>query len=435
MSTVLAPDLLWTERGFQADVQVELGADGRIAAVGKALAKSADRLAGRALLPGFVAAHSHAFQRALRGRGERFPAVPGAAGGGSFWSWREEMYAAIESLDREALARWSAQAFREMLAAGITTVGEFHYLHHDASGAGWTLDRAILDAARETGIRLVLLETFYATGGIGRPLAGSQRRFAAGSPMEYWRAFDRLKGELDARTQSLGAAVHSIRAATLPDLEALRAEARARGLVFHMHVEEQRKEVEDCTSAHGEPPMALLLERSLVDERFTAVHCTHTRAGDLEAFAAAGGSVCVTPLTEANLGDGIQRWPRELVLAGRLALGTDSNARISMVEEMRWLEYAQRLASESRGLLADRSGAVAPVLLAAATSGGARSLGLDTGAIRPGALADFVELDLGAEELAGWTADSLLESLVFGGGERSIAASWVGGKRVHERQG
>jgi len=211
------------------------------------------------------------------------------------------------------------------------------------------------------------------------------------------------------------------------------AEARARGLPVHMHVAETKKEVEDCRAAYGRAPLELLLERLELDPRFTAVHGTQSDPAALAALFERGSSLCVTPLTEADLGDGIPR------LAGlssaALALGTDANARISMLEELRWLELGQRLAREARGVLADASGAVAPRLLAAATQGGARSLGLAAGAIERDRWADFVEIDLSAAELAGWTQESLPDSLVFGAGNRSIAATWVGGKRAFEREG
>jgi formimidoylglutamate deiminase len=204
------------------------------------------------------------------------------------------------------------------------------------------------------------------------------------------------------------------------------AEARARGLVVHMHVDETVQEGTDCRAAYGQSPLQVLLDRLDLGASFTAVHGTHCSPAELDALFRRGANLCLCPLTEANLGDGIPR----LRAAGEapLALGTDSNARISPLEEMRWAEYGQRLASEQRGALLDGSGQVARTLLRAATSGGARSLGVESGAIEAGRWADFVEVDLGAAELEGWTADTLLESFVFGAGERSIANTWVGGR-------
>jgi len=424
---VLEADWTWTGARFESGVRVAVDGEGKIAAVGALAPPATTRLAGRALLPGFVNAHSHAFQRGLRGQGERFP-----AGAGSFWTWREAMYRLVESLGVERLGELTRLAFREMLAAGITSVGEFHYVHHGRDGADWALDEALLAAARESGIRLTLLQVYYRTGGIGLPITGAQKRFDARSPAEYWRRMDALAKRLDPARESLGAAPHSIRALGLDDLVQVHREARARGLVVHMHVEETQKEIDDCRAAYnGLTPLELLADRLELDAAFTAVHATHSAPDQLRTCLDAGANLCLCPLTEANLGDGIPVLAR--VPPGALALGTDSNARISMVEEMRWAEYGQRLAREERGALVDGAGEVARRLLGAATSGGARSLGVNAGAIEPGRWADLVELDLGAHELAGWTRETLLESFVFGAGERSIAGTWVGGKQLFAR--
>lgn len=421
---VFEADLTWTGEGFETGVRIGVDAGGRIATVGAGPEPVHERLSGLALLPGFVNAHSHAFQRGLRGRGERFP-----AGAGSFWSWREAMYALVAELDAPALEALCARAFREMLAAGITTVGEFHYLHHDEDGRDWALDEAVLAAARATGIRIVLLEVYYRTGGIGQPLERAQRRFDGGSLEEYWRQVTALAARLDPTRESIGVAPHSIRAVELEELVELHARARRQGLVVHAHVEETQKELDDCRAAHGRTPMELLARRLELDAGFTAVHGTHTRPEPLARFLDTGANLCLCPLTEANLGDGIPMLAR--LPEGGLCLGTDSNARISMLEEMRWAEYGQRLAHKQRGVLTDANGSVARRLLASATAGGARSLGVRAGALEPGAWADFVAVDLEAPALAGWSAESLLEALVFGAGEEALAGTWVGGRRVH----
>lgn len=422
--TLFEADLTWTGARFESGVRVAVGADGRITAAGSH--EVSERLNGKALIPGFVNAHSHAFQRGLRGLGERFP-----QGAGSFWSWREAMYQLVGELDAGRLHALSLQAFREMLAAGITTVGEFHYLHHDlrrGPSGDWALDDAVLAAARESGIRLVLLEVFYRTGAIGKPLEGAQLGFDARSFDEYWGRIDALRPRLDRTRESLGVAPHSIRAASLEDVARVHAEARARGLVVHMHLEETQREVEECRVAYGRTPMELVAERLDLDAGFTAVHATHTGPDQLAFFLNSGANLCLCPLTEANLGDGTPVLGR--VPADGLCLGTDSNARISMLEELRWAEYGQRLAREQRGVLMDEHGEVARRLFAAATLGGARALGVRVGALEVGAWADFVALDLAAPELAGWKPETLLESLVFGAGERVLAGTWVGGKRV-----
>jgi formimidoylglutamate deiminase len=409
---------------------VTVDGDGRIASVEPAAGGGGEeptvRLAGRALLPGFVDAHSHAFQRGLRGRGETFP-----EGAGSFWSWREAMYDLVDSLDPDAFRALSLRAFREMRAAGITTVGEFHYLHHArADDADFLLDEALLDAASEAGVRLVLLQVYYAAGGPGRPVEGAQRRFRSPSPSAYWRQMEHLSGRLDPELHGLGVVAHSLRAARPEEVAELHAEAAHRDLPFHLHIEEQRREIEQCLEAYGARPMELLLDRVEVTPRVTGVHCTHTAAEDMARFAAAGGNVCICPTTEANLGDGIADLPGIRAAGGSICLGTDSNARISMTDEMRWLELVQRLAGERRGVVRDAEGRSAAPLLAAATTAGARALGLEgeVGAIRPGAWADFVAFDLDGPDLAGWSRETLAESIVYGAGNRAVAATCVGGR-------
>ncbi len=421
---VIHPALTWTGTGFEAGRQLVVAPDGTIEDVGP-IADTAQGAAwpDRAVLPGMVNTHSHAFQRGLRGRGELF-----GKSAGSFWSWRETMYELVGAMDEPALYRLSRSAFAEMLRAGITTVGEFHYLHHDATGNGYAFDEVVLRAAADAGIRIALLNVFYKTGGIGSPLQGNQLRFWTASVDEYCSQLDRLGGVLEPRTQTLGVAAHSIRAVGLDDLAALHEETRRRQIVFHMHVEEQPAEIDACVAAYDARPMAVLNSHLAIDERFCAVHCTHTKPADMAAFTAAGGTVCVCPLTEANLGDGIPDLPG---MQGRVSLGTDSNLRISFTDEMRLLEYAQRLHSGSRGVFVDGTGRCGTALWRAATVNGARALGVDAGELRAGAAADFIALDLAAPTLAGWTPETLLDSFVFGAGSEAIAEVYVGGKLTH----
>jgi formimidoylglutamate deiminase len=437
---VIEADLTWTAEGFAAGIQLSVDGAGRIAAAGRLGLTPTLRLHRRALLPGLVSAHSHAFQRGLRGHGERF-----AGGTGSFWSWREAMYELADRLDEDGFERLCEQTFREMLAAGITAVGEFHYFHHRrpaaASGArparaayrDYGLDAAVLRAAAAAGIRIVLLNTYYRTGGIGQPLAGAQRRFESPAPAPFWEQMDRLAGALAGPAQTLGAAVHSLRAAPPEDLAAIYEEGRRRGMVVHLHVEEQRREIADCLAFYGRRPMQLVLATLPSAAGLTAVHCTHTAGEDMERFLDAGGAACICPLTEANLGDGLPNLEPPARRGDRLSLGTDSNARISLCEEMRWLEYGQRLRAESRGMLRDAAGDVAPTLLRAATLGGARALGLPCGDLAPGCWADLVAIDLAHPALAGWEPATLLPTLLFGAGDDAIAATAVGGDWKHRR--
>jgi formiminoglutamate deiminase len=345
------------------------------------------------------------------------------------------MYALVGELDEERFEALARRAFEEMLDAGITCVGEFHYLHHGpGAGQEGRLDEALLAAASQAGIRLVLLFAYYRTGGIAQPLQARQARFAVRDRQEYWERFDHLHAQLDRPTQSIAAAAHSIRAVPIDDWVELEGECRRRGVPLHAHVEEQRAEITACLQAHGRTPLALLCERLELGARFTAVHLTHSAQPELERFLSTGANACLCPLTEADLGDGVARAPYMLRHAGQVCLGTDSNARISMLEELRWLEYAQRLAREERGSCADAEGQVARPLLRAATLGGARSLGLDAGAIAPGALADLVAIDLASPALVGWSDDSLPEALVFGAGDGLVREVCVGGRWVRPRQ-
>ena len=421
---IIEADLTWTGERFEAGIRIAVSAAGRIAAVGPGGPEPTRRMRNRALLPGFVNVHSHAFQVGLRGRGEAYP-----EGSGDFWSWRRAMYDLVGAIDPDRFHRLSLRAFHEMRAAGITTVGEFHYLHHSDGGADFALDESILTAARKAGIRLVLLQVYYRTAGIGRPVEAAQERFLTVDPDTYWKQVDRLGTLLDPALQSLGAVAHSIRAVPLDEIVALHQEARRRRLPFHMHVEEQPREIEECRAAHGATPMQLLNDRLAIDPSFTAVHCTHTAGEEMDRFLAAGGNVCICPLTEASLGDGIPDLARIRTARGRIGLGTDCNARISMLEEMRWLEYGQRLGLQGRGVLRDRSGSIAAPLLRAATADGARCLDLPAGAIEAGRWADFAAVDLGSPLLADVGPDVLPEALLFGAShEGVIAATCVGGE-------
>ncbi|MGH7656766.1 MAG: amidohydrolase family protein, partial [Gemmatimonadales bacterium] len=343
---VIEADLTWLNGAFHERVQIEITDKGRIGAVGVLGRPDAERLSDRAIIPGMVSTHSHAFQRGLRGRGERFP-----AGAGTFWTWREAMYRLAASLDEDALYRWCLLAFGEMRREGITAVGEFHYLHHTSGNRDFSFDRVMAQAARESGIRLVLMPTWYRTGGIGQPLQGAQLQFATPDMTAFLNHLEVLAAELDPETQHAGVAAHSVRAASPEEIAALYNHARERGWPFHIHLEEQRQEIEACRAAYGMTPMALLLDRLPSLNGLTAVHCTHSAPEELGRFLDAGGRVCLCPLTEAGLGDGIADLPSMLRVPGALSLGTDSNARISMLEEMRLLEFGQRLSRETRGVV------------------------------------------------------------------------------------
>lgn len=424
MKQVIEAELTWTGRSFERQKRIEIE-DGRITRCDSEIPP--DRiLRRRAVLPGMISAHSHAFQRALRGRGERFP-----AGSGSFWTWREAMYSLVETLDEVQFLETCTRTFDEMLDAGITTVGEFHYFHHSPAAMegkpDWSFDELVLEAARRSGIRIVLLQAMYMQGGIGISPTRAQRRFLCESPDQYWKAFENIRAHLSAN-QTMGVVAHSIRAVELSVIRELHQEALRRTLPFHMHIEEQRQEIADCIAAYGATPTRLLLDSLDAGDELTSVHATHTDARELMEWLDRGANVCIAPLTEANLADGFPLVPPLLRHAAQLSLGTDSNARISMLEEMRMLEYGHRLRTEQRGVWRDETGNVGRVLLNAATAGGARSLQLDTGVISPGKYADLIAIDLDHPSLAGVRDDDLLDAWILGAPDSSVREVCVGGR-------
>jgi formiminoglutamate deiminase len=417
--TVLRPELTWIDGAFRDGVEIHIEGD-RIAAVVPTSEEPTHD--GMALLPGFVNAHSHAFQLALRGRGEVFP-----SDAGSFWTWREAMYDLVESLDPDDMAEIAWRCFMEMRGVGITSVGEFHYFHHSDGARDFAMDAAVLEAARHAGIRITLLQGAYTAGGFGEPLSGGQQRFDTIDHDTWVRSLDAVTAACDADIQSVGAVIHSLRAVPLEQAVAIRAEAKRRGIVVHAHLEEQVAEIEACQAARGCTPMQLVNEHLSPGPDMTLVHCTHTRQEDMAAYAAAGGRVCLCPMTEANLGDGISDVPCMLNAGVEISLGTDSNARISMLEEMRMAELGQRLKLQRRGVCLDSDGRVDRVLIDMATINGARGLGLDAGVIAPGMLADFVLVDLDCPWLNGVEQADLGAALVLSGSDGLIVDACVGG--------
>jgi formimidoylglutamate deiminase len=332
------------------------------------------------------------------------------------------MYRLAESLNVDSFYETSKQCFVEMLRAGMTSVGEFHYLHHAGDGRQWAFDDAVVSAARDAGIRLVLIQCYYSTGAIGQPLAGAQVRFGPVSRDEFIRQFERIGAQ--------ALACHSIRAVSLDDLKYFRDFAHARKLPFHIHVEEARKEISDCVEAYGTNPLKVLLNKIQIDDRVMAIHCTHSTPDDLREYIARGGRICLCPITEGNLSDGFPDLPTIRAAAGRICIGTDSNIRISMNEELRWLEFAQRLRREQRGIVVDDSHRTASALLKTGTTNGSESIGLDAGAIAPGKLADLIAIDLDHPSMRGCNEDSTLDSLILGSGNGPIDHVWVGGQLV-----
>ena len=381
---------------------------------------------GRALLlPGLVNAHSHAFQRQIRGATHR----RGAHDPSSFWSWREAMYRAANSLDPEAVYTATRGCYREMLRAGITCVGEFHYLHHAPDGRPYAdpneLSRQVIRAAESVGIRLVLLSVFYARAGAGREALPEQRRFCDADVDAYLTRLDVLRGE----GVHVGVAPHSVRAVPATALRELAAYANGHGLPLHMHVSEQPQENAECHAEHGCTPTELLRATGCLDRPggFTAVHAIHLEPADFVALA--GHNVCACPTTEADLGDGIIPAGDHLRHGVGLALGSDSNAVVDLIQEARLLEMHERLRTRARLCLAGRE-QVGQTLLEIATAGGARALGRpELGQIRIGAPFDACTVDLGHPTLAHLDPNDALDAVLLSGTAAAVDRVFVAGVR------
>jgi formimidoylglutamate deiminase len=427
MARLLAPTLLWDGTTFRRGQRVSIDDAGRITQVGTTLEGDAEQLNG-ALLPAFVNAHSHAFQFGLRGRAEQFGQSSTNAPD-SFWGWREAMYELVDSLDAQRCRQLSEWAFREMIANGFSTVGEFHYIRH-TDERRYVLDDAVIAAAEATGIRMALLVACYLTGDIGKPLAGAQSRFDAESIDAYLQRLDALAIQLTSPLHSIGVVAHSVRAVPIESIVRLQDAACERGLPFHIHLEESKEEIASCIAAHGVTPMRLLLDNGVVRENLVAIHCTHSLPDDLREFAQAGGQVCICPVTEANLSDGIADLPTMRKANASLSIGTDLNSRTDPFEELRWLEYVQRLAVGQRGVVLSQDGDNAAGLINVATRGGARALGVNVGAIEPGRNADLLLINHEHPSLAGPSDEHLAAALVFAGGSDCITMRMIGGRTL-----
>ena len=368
------------------------------------------------VIPGLANAHSHAFQRALRGRTQRSE--------GSFWTWREQMYALAGALDPDSMRALARATFGEMALAGVTVVGEFHYLHHGPGGSAYAdpnaMGAAVIQAASEARIRLTLIDACYLHGGIEpNPV---QKRFFDTDADAWARRVGALTG---GPLHRIGAAIHSMRAVQPESAAIVAAWATERSLPLHAHVSEQPAENEACREVYGSTPTALLHYEGALSERFTAVHATHLSQADIGLLGGAGAYCCLCPTTERDLADGIGPARRLRDAGATLALGTDSNAIIEPFEEARALELDERLASGVRGLHG------APELLRAATESGYASLGWpEGGSIRAGALADLVAVRIDGLRLVGVPAEDLLGALVFAGAAADVRDVIVGGRFV-----
>ena len=425
---------LWAEQVLLADgwhrgVAVRIGANGRIADLAEGPAPDGAQRVG-ALVPAPANCHSHAFQRAMAGLTERRGAQPSD----SFWTWRQLMYAFLDRITPDQVQAIAAQVQMEMLEAGYATNVEFHYLHHRPDGEPYDdlaeMSARIGAAAETTGIGLTLLPVAYQFGGLDRrPLGPGQRRFG-NDPDRFARLVDAAATALHALPPDtvLGVAPHSLRAVNpgaLADLAALRPAAP-----IHMHLAETLAEVDEVQAALGKRPVEWLLEAVGPTSRWCLIHLTQMLPHETRDLARSGAVAGLCPLTEASLGDGIFDGVRWMQHGGAIALGSDSNIRISLAEELRQLDTSQRLRDHSRAALATEDRSTGRRLFEDAALGGAVAAGRGPGRIEPGAWADLLALDLAHVDLEGLAGDSLLDSFAFAGDSRMVADVWAAGRHM-----
>ena len=412
--------------GWAHDVRIEI-ADGCFTRIETGAAAQPGDERHRVVLPGQPNLHSHAFQRGMAGLTERR-----GASSDSFWTWREAMYRFVDRIGPDDLLAIAAMAYAEMLESGFARVGEFHYLHHAPDGspyAGAAMAEAIVAAAAETGIGLTLLPVFYAHSGFGGQSPGSgQRRFVCGLD-QFAMLREGCGAALAALPDAvLGLAPHSLRAVTPGELSALSAMAGTGPI--HIHVAEQQAEVSDCLAWSGARPVEWLLGNAAVGPRWCLVHATHVTPQESDALAASGAVVGLCPITEANLGDGLFPASRYVAAGGRWGIGSDSNVLIDGCEELRWLEYGQRLGEQARNVFADQPGAsTGGALYRGALLGGSQALGAAAG-LAEGNSADFLTLDPGHPSLTGTSEDGWLDGLIFAAGRGAIDGVWRRGSQV-----
>lgn len=428
MATIWASQAL-TAEGWASDVRLTIGGNGHIASVETGAPKRADWMVD-SLLPAPANAHSHAFQRAMAGLTERRGPDPHD----TFWTWRKLMFGFLSQLGPDHVEAIAALVQMEMLEAGYASCAEFHYLHHQPNGQLYgniaEMAERVVAAAAQTGIGLTLLPVFYLYGGCDRrPLGEGQIRFGNDED-RFATLFGHSKSALAhlPPDSCMGVAPHSLRAVPPEALAGLIGLAPEGPI--HMHLAEQTSEVDEVRAALGKRPVEWMLEAHDLDQRFTFIHCTQMQPHETEALARTGAVAGLCPITESNLGDGIfdaVRWMNE---QGSIAIGSDSNVRIAMSEELRTLEYSQRLRDRSRVALGSADKSTGRRLFEAAVRGGAKATGRKTGSIAPGFLADLVALDGQCVDLQGREGDLLLDTFIFAGDDTMVCDVWSAGRHL-----
>ena len=418
--------------GWASDVVIEIDAQGTIERIEPSSPRGDAALLAGPVIPGMPNAHSHVFQRAIAGATERR-----AGSADDFWTWREKMYAVLAAIDPPAFEAIAAATYVDMLRGGYTSVAEFHYLHNDRDGTPYTnraeLAQRVIAAAQTAGIALTLLPVLYQTSDFGgAPPTFGQRRFVMPTDafLDLIRSLDR--STKDDPLVRIGVAPHSLRAVTPDALAAIvhfvdDYDPRA---PIHMHIAEQEREVEACVAWSGRRPIAWLLERFAVDRRWCLVHATHADPDEVRGIAQSGSVASLCPTTEANLGDGVFPMPAYLASGGTFAVGTDSNVALSASDEIRFIEYVQRLVTRRRNVLAHPVGSVGERLYVDATRGGAQALAQPVGSISVGARADLVVLDGDDPLIATAGREELLDTYIFAVGAAAVRDVMVGGRWV-----
>ena len=415
-------------QGWARDVRISVDA-GRIVSVASGRPAQPGDECHRIGLPGICNLHSHAFQRGMAGLAE----IRGSSAD-NFWTWRELMYRFVGRMTAGDIEAVAAQAYVEMLEAGFTRVGEFHYIHHDVSGAPYgnlgELAERIAIAAHAAGIGLTLLPVFYAHSGFGgRAPDSGQRRFT--------NDLDRFSRLMEASRRAVagqegavvGVAPHSLRAVTPAELDAV--VNLAAGGPIHIHIAEQMREVDECLDWSGQRPLQWLFDHAPVDQRWCLVHATHATSAEIRSVAASGAVAGLCPITEANLGDGTFNAPEFIERGGAFGIGSDSNVLIGVSDELRQLEYSQRLALKARNVLASGDMvSTGRALLDRALRGGSQALGVTRFGLTEGGFADIVSLDAPSVALAGRAGDAILDSWIFGAGRALVDCVWARGRKV-----
>ena len=400
----------------------------------------ATRLTGRAILPGLVNGHSHTFQRVIRGRTE----FRSSGGTDTFWTWREKMYRAATLLTPEQIYDAARMAFLEMALSGITTVAEFHYLHHQANGSRYDdpnlLAKEVIRAAREIGLRVGLLRSAYVRAGFQKEPNPGQTRFITPKVEHFIDDTEALRAWVDKQFREdeavVGVAPHSIRAVPVEYLREVARYTTESNLVIHMHVAEQPAEVEACSAEYGSTPVAFLHRGGILRDGFTAVHAIHISDQEAQLLGDSRSIVCACPTSERNLGDGAVPAEKLLEANARISLGTDSQIQIDLLEDARLLEYHLRMEKLQRVVLAPadsklgRTDQLAKRLFYAATQTGAESLRLAVGDLVEGANADFFTLDLSDPSIAGASSGAFLTNVLFSAERSAVRDVFVGGRPI-----